>query len=254
MSMSRWIACTVVVLVAGLPAAAGESDGIARAKARVAKAEVQLQKGQYVEAEKMFNKAIEMEPTLPSAHLGLGAALVGQRRYDEALHALTEAERRYEEFDLLQRESGRLAVAGMAETERQVETLKDTYGVFQRGPSNQQLTPAQVSRMNVPTGSSMPAHAFFLQGVALLRTDQMVEGIERLERCVSIDGNHGLAHHNLAVATYSMGRVDEAKSHLDAAIAAGVEPPPTLVAEIEARARERALADASEGVTDDSER
>jgi tetratricopeptide (TPR) repeat protein len=253
MSMNKWVVFVVALFVAGLPAAAGDSDGIARAKTRVAKAEVQLHKGKYAEAEKIFRKAIEMEPTLPSAYLGLGAALVGQRRYDEALNVLTEAERRYEEYDLLQRESGRLAVAGIEETERRVETLKDTYGVFQRGPANQQLTPAQVSRMNVPTGSSTPAQALFLQGVALLRTDQLVEGIERLERCLSIDGDHGLAHHNLAVAMYSIGRVDEAKAHLDAAIAAGVEPPPALVAEIEARSRERAVADASEGVNDDSE-
>jgi len=253
MSMNKWVMFVVVVLGASLPAAAGESDGIARAKARVAKAEVQLHKGQYAEAEKVFRKVIEMEPALPSAHLGLGAALIGQRRYDEALRALTDAERRYDDFDKLQRESGRLAVANMEETERRVETLKDTYGVFQRGPTNQQLSPSQVSRMNVPTANSMPANAYYLQGVALLRTNQKVAGIERLERCLSLDGQHALAHYNLAVAINSIGGVDEAKIHLDAAIAGGVEPPPALVAEIEVRSRERALTDASGSPTDDTE-
>jgi len=252
MSKIRWAICAVVVLLVAPPAAAGEKDGIARAKAKVAKGEVQLKKGQFAEAEKMFRTAVNMEPTLPSAHLGLGAALVGQRRYDEALGALTEAERRYEEFDELQKESGRLAVASMEETERQVETFMETYGVFQRGPKNQQLTKAQVSRMNVPAASSMPAQAYFLQGVAFLRTDQTVAGIERLERCLFLDADHGLAHHNLAVAMLSIGRVDEAKAHLDAAVACGVEPPPALVAEIDARSRDRSVADASGSATDDT--
>ncbi len=249
MSTNRWVVFMVFVLVAALPAAAGESDGIARAKARVAKGEVQLQKARYEEAEKTFRKAIEMEPALPSAHLGLGAALVGQRRYDDALQALAEAELRYREFDELQRESGRVAVASMEETERRVETLKDTYGVFQRGPANQQLSPSQVSRMNVPTAGSMPANAFYLQGVALLRTGEKVAGIERLERCLTLDKDHSLAHYNLAVAMNSIGRADEAKSHLEAAISGGVEPPSALVAEIETRSRERAVADASGSVT-----
>ena len=253
MSMSRWFVFVVFVFVTALPAAAGESDGIARAKARVSKAEVQLQKGQFAEAEKIFRKAIEMEPALPSAHLGLGAALIGQRRYDDALLALVEAERRYDELDELQRESGRQAVASMEETERRVETLKDTYGVFQRGPENQQLSPSQVSRMNVPTAGSMPANAFYLQGVALLRTGQKVEGIEKLERCLSLDGDHSLAHYNLAVAMNSIGRVDEAKLHLDAAIAGGVEAPAALVAEIESPSSERAVADASDSVADATE-
>jgi len=253
MTKIKWAICAVVALLFALPSEGGEIDGIARAKAKVAKGDVQLHNGRFAEAEKLFRKAAEMEPTLPSAHLGLGAALIGQRRYEEALAALIEAERRYDEFDELQRESGRLAVAGMENTERQVETLKDTYGVFQRGPSNQQLSTSQVSRLNVPTASSMPAQAYFLQGVAYLRTDQMVMGIESLDRCLSLDADHGFAHHNLAVAMLSIGRVDEAKAHLDAAIDAGVEPPPELVAEIDARARDRSRADASSPETHDAE-
>jgi Tfp pilus assembly protein PilF len=253
MSKIKWVVLVVFAVAVALPAAAGDPDGVARAKARVAKGEAQLQKEQYADAEKTFRKAIEMEPSLPSAHLGLGAALVGQRRYDDALKALAVAERRYSEFDELQRESGRLAVASMEETERRVETLTETYGVFQRGPTNQQLSPSQVDRMNVPTTGSMPASAFYLQGVALLRTGQKVAGIERLERCLSLDGDHSLAHYNLAVAMNSVGRVDEAKRHLDASTAGGVQPAPALVAEIDARSRERAMAGASESATGGTE-
>jgi Flp pilus assembly protein TadD len=100
--------------------------------------------------------------------------------------------------------------------------------------------------MNLSEASSIPAHLYYLQGVASIRTGQKVAGIERLERCLSIDGNHGLAHYNLAVALYSIERFPEAGRHIQDAIAAGIEPPPELIAEIEARSLEKSVADASQ--------
>jgi tetratricopeptide (TPR) repeat protein len=218
---------------------------MARTQARVAKGDVYLQQSKFAKAEKLFREAVAVEPTLPSAHLGLGAALIGQRRYDEAIPVLAEAERRYAEFDEMQRVSGVVAVGAIDDTERKVDTFKGTYKVFSRGPTNQQLGKEQVDRYNVNTGSSIPANAYYLQGVAYLRTDQNVAGIERLDRCLELDADHGLAHHNLAVAMLSIGRINEAKTHLDAAVAAGVEPPPALIAEIDSGTRERVLADGS---------
>lgn len=241
----RVLTCAVVGMLLVLPSAASDSDSMARTQARVAKGDVYLQQSKFVKAEKLFREAVAVEPTLPSAHLGLGAALIGQRRYDEAIPVLAEAERRYAEFDEMQRVSGVVAVGAIDDTERKVDTFKGTYKVFSRGPTNQQLGKEQVDRYNVNTGSSMPANAYYLQGVAYLRTDQNVAGIERLDRCLELDADHGLAHHNLAVAMLSIGRINEAKTHLDAAVAAGVEPPPALVAEIESNTRARVLADGS---------
>ena len=241
----RVLTCAVVGMLLVLPSAAIDSDSMARAQARVAKGDARLQQSRFIEAEKLFSQAIALEPTLPSAHLGLGAALIGQRRYDQAVHALTEAERRYAEYDELQRVSGSVAVNAIADTERKVDTFKGTYGAFSRGPTNQMLGKDQVNRYNVNTGSSMPANAYYLQGVAYLRTGQNVAGIERLDRCLELDADHGLAHHNLAVVMLSIGRFNEAKANLDAAVAAGVEPPPALVAEIESSTRARVLADGS---------
>lgn len=205
---------------------------MARTQARVAKGDAYLRQSKFVKAEKLFREAIAVEPTLPSAHLGLGAALIGQRRYDEAIDVLAEAERRYAEYDEMQRVSGLVAVGAIEDTERKVDTFKAAHGAFSRGPTNQRLGKEQVDRYNVKTGSSIPANAYYLQGVAYLRTDQNVAGIERLDRCLELDADHGLAHHNLAVAMLSIGRINEAKIHLDAAVAADVEVSSALIAEI----------------------
>lgn len=246
MSAKRTVLLIALALLITGTGWAVDSDAIARAGSRVTKGDAALQKGDFVAAEKHFCKAAEFAPELPPAHLGLGAALVGQQRYAEALEALAEAERRYVEYDKLLAESSHRAIDAMQDTERQLENFMETYGVFQRGARNQILTQRQVVEMNVTDDSPMPAHLFYLQGVALLRTGDKVAGIESLERCLSINAGHGLAHHNLAVALYSIGRYREAAPHLEQAITAGVAPPPELIAEIAAGVREQGLTVASQ--------
>jgi tetratricopeptide (TPR) repeat protein len=231
------LSMTLALLMAAISGAV-DSDAVARAAARVTKGDSALIKGNYGEAEKCYRKAVEFAPELPSAYLGLGAALVGQRRYGEALEALAEAEQRFIEYEKLLAESARLGIESMEDTERQLVNFMEAYGVFQRGPSNQILSKRQVEEMNIAGASSIPAHLYYLQGVAYLRTGDKVAGIDNLEHCLMIDGDHGLAHHNLAVALYSIGRYQEANSHLQQAIAAGVEPSPMLIADLEARSLE----------------
>lgn len=246
MTVRKTVTFTVLVLLTAGASLAVDSDAVARASAQISKGDADLKKSNYTEAERRYRKAAEIAPEIPSAYLGLGASLVGQRRYDEALEALTEAENRYVEYDRLVEESGRLAIAGMEDTERKVETLTGTYKVDQHGPSNQLLSTRQVAELNFSGESSIPAQLYFLQGVASLRTGQKVAGIENLQHCLEIDNTHGLAHYNLAVALLSINRIEEAADHLEKAMAEGVEPPQQLVAEIDARSRERALADASQ--------
>jgi tetratricopeptide (TPR) repeat protein len=245
MATKRIVVFTILGLLVSVTSWSIDSDAVARATARVSKGDAALTRGNYSEAEKHFRKATECAPEVPTAYLGLGAALVGQKRYVEALDALAKAEQRYIEYEQMSQESGRRAIDSMQNTEEKLETFMGTYKVFQRGPSNQILSQRQVTEMNITDASVIPAHLYYLQGVAFLRTDQKVGGIERLERCISINDNHGLAHYNLAVALYSLEHFPEAGRHIEAAIDAGIEPPPELIAEIETRSRERSLADAS---------
>lgn len=65
------------------------------ATAKVAKGDKALEGGDAARAEKHYRKAIEIEPAVPTGHLGLGAALVAQQRFPEALEVLAEAEVRF---------------------------------------------------------------------------------------------------------------------------------------------------------------
>jgi Tfp pilus assembly protein PilF len=233
-----------LVLTAAPPA--HTSDEMARAQARVTRGETCLQDTRYDQAEKHFRKAIEMRPQMPTAYLGLGAALVGQRRYEEAARELDIAEQAYIDLAAQQREAGRVAVERMEETRRQVETLESTYNVFHQVPNEFGLPDNVVSMTNVYGRETVPAQLYYLQGVVALRGNRLIDGIEKLERCLEIDPDHALANYNLAVALHSTGRSLEAKNRLDAAVAGGIEAPEGLVAQIEAVVDSMIVADGGE--------
>jgi tetratricopeptide (TPR) repeat protein len=218
---------------------------MARARAAAGKGETALQRMEYDDAERFFRKAIALEPALPTAHLGLGAALVGQRRYADALGSLAEAEARFTDYEQQQQEAGRVAVERMEESQRQVTTLEDTYGVFHQVPNKFGLREDVVGMMNVDTASQIPAQLYYLQGLARARTGDVVGGVERMERCLDIEPGHALAHYNLAVAYSEIGDTREAKTHLEAAVAGGIEPPAALVAHINTVVDTVVVADAS---------
>jgi Tfp pilus assembly protein PilF len=233
--MSTKNACCglILLLVFAVPCSASERVSITRAKNKVVKGDVQLTKENYIKADHLFRQAIDVEPALPSAHLGLGASLVGQQRYHEALAALADAERLYAEYEAQIREAQQQATDAVEDGERQTEVFRDTYGVFQRVPHNLGMGPQAMGLLNFDDASVTPAQLYYLQGIALLRTNQRAQGIDRLERCLAIDTDHGLAHHNLAAALFTQGQVAQAKLHFDAAVAAGVDPQPLLAADLE---------------------
>lgn len=239
------LAIAAIALASMAPMSEG-SDQMARAETKAAKGEAALQRQEYDDAERSFRKAIELYPALPSAHLGLGAALVGQRRYAEALDALASAERAYAEYQSRQQEAGRVAVERMKESRRQVETLEDTYHVFHQVPTTLGLPENVIGVVNVDDRNDVPPQLSYLQGVSYLRTGESLDGIERLERTLELDPDHALANYNLAVALHSVGRSLEARAHLEAARAGGVEPAAGLVEQIAAASDVMMAAKASE--------
>lgn len=229
----RWIAVVSVICSLAAPCVASEADSIARAQNKVTKGNAKLQNDDFRSAERLFRKAIEIEPALPTAHLGLGAALIGQQRYGDALVVLDETERRFAEYDEMNKLAAVKAQDMVEEARRQVETLEDTYGVFHQVPTQHGLDANVIGRWHVEQGGSTPAQTYYLQGIALVRTGQRSEGMQKLEHCLLLDKDHGLAHYNLAVALLAEGRPTEAMQHLDQAVAAGVEPAPAFVSDLE---------------------
>lgn len=232
MRVSRILWITLLGLSLALPSAALDPNRIARAKAKVAKADKLLKKEKYERAEELFREAIAVEPVLPSSYLGLGAALVGQRRYEDALEVLDGAESRYAGLDKEIQLAQTKALNMVDNTERVVEHLKESYGVFQRGPLSMGLDKTVIGRWNVEELGAIPAQVFYLEGICHLRSDRLAEGIERLRLCLMLDEAHELAQYNLAVALFTTGQLAAAQRHLDAAVAAGAEPHPAFVADL----------------------
>ncbi len=242
------VSIAVLLLLLAHPAGAGEKDGMTRARAKIAKGDKQLKKREFAPAEKHFRDAIAIEPSVPTAHLGLGAALVGQQRFAEALGVLEEAERRFVEWE----QKIQIADLEMRQlSERQRQTAEDLAAAARAKSNPASVTARQQSRgqLNVDRieteeflfrdrfeqeeFDAIPAQVFYLEGISFLRTQRRDQGIEALEICLLIEPEHGHAHYNLAVALFTRGEPAAAKEHLDAAIAAGVEPHPKFVADLE---------------------
>lgn len=240
---------TVLFAAQGPAVEAGGKDRLMLARAQFARAEVSLEKAEFERAERLFRKAIAIEPELPTAYLGLGKVLVSQQRYEEALDALEEAERRFVAWE---QETHMADLVKRQLAERQMQSLKDTQAVLDdrgsglgasaRTPSGpSQLTPAKIEteqfvfreQREMEDFDAIPAQVFYLEGISYLRTRKRSEGIAALEICLLIDERYQLAHYNLAVARFTRGELDLAQTHLAAAIANGAEPDARFVADLE---------------------
>jgi len=246
--LTRVTAVGCLILLAVWPVSALDKEVLAVVKAKLAKGEALLNQGEYAEAEPLFRSAVAAEPLVPTTYMGLGAALVGMQRFDEALVVLTEAERRFIEWEQM------IGIAELQKrqlAERQLLSLNDLAAAesIPGSETSSVGTPRDLKRVNEDRISkeqflfrerreleeihAIPAQVFYLEGIAYLRTDQPFLGIEALEVCLLIDRDHGLAHYNLAVALFGQGEILEARDHLDAALVAGIEPHAQFVADLE---------------------
>jgi tetratricopeptide (TPR) repeat protein len=251
---------TSILVVAGVvltaaPVGALERANLARAQSVTSKGEKLLAKEDYARAEKLFRQAIEIEPALPSAHLGLGAALVGEQRFTDALEALGEAEQRFVRFEQEQQQAQLKAKQQAAQVQQEFKDNQQAVhgsSLSAGGPPSAQLgqggggglTDLTADRLRTQEHlvrhdwrmdelRAIPAQVFYLEGISNLRSGNREEGMRALELALSIDPSYGLAHYNLAVALFSGGQVAEAKEHLDAAVQAGVKPNPKFAADLE---------------------
>jgi tetratricopeptide (TPR) repeat protein len=244
----------VLFLVASTAGAANKS-AMTLARSKTAKGEALLKRSEYALAEQQFRVAISIEPTLPTCHLGLGASLVAQGRFDEALDALEEAGRKYvsweqviELADLQKRQLAErqlqtvrdLKAAQASRISNPDATLFDESSIF-GGLSESQIETEQFifrERWMLEEFDAIPPQVFYLEGIAYLRTNRREQGIEALRICLVIDPRHELAHYNLAVALFTLGDLVAAREHLDEAVERGVEPAKKFVEDLE-RATEK---------------
>jgi tetratricopeptide (TPR) repeat protein len=225
-------------------------DRLSLARSKTAHGDKLLKREEYVRAERVFRQAMKQEKVYPVAYLGLGAALVGQQRFDEALDVLHQTEECYLHWrDRVQHAS--LTMKKMnAEEEQAVRDLQNRLELTanvssgeapRRGQAARQIARARATRVeNIGRMSRLlydhpedllhiPAQVFYLEGVSNLRLGHRDRGIELLRICLLLDEKHPLAHYNLAVALFTRGQLQAAKTHLDAAVSGGFEPPKQFV-------------------------
>lgn len=243
---------TLVVLVLPVRAIAQGSVSLdaklKRAQAKIAKGQRLLTEGSFTGAEKAFREAMKLRPDLPGAYVGVGAALVGEKKFAEALPVLHDAETKFVEFERKvqsaqlqsQQWAGNRESVGISH----VETTHPGADYSSRGTHRSLVDVIQErlaadpglkpKRWSVEELAVIPAQVFYFEGVASLRSGDRAAGVRALRQCLLIDPNHGLAHYNLAVAEFMAGHAKEAKGHLDAAVAAGVKANPKFVSDVNA--------------------
>ncbi len=250
--MKSWISLGSVVLLAALgpyTEAIGK-DRLKLARSKIAKGDKLVEKTEFAGAEKLFRGAIETEPLVPTAYLGLAKALVGQRRYAEALATLGEAEQRYVDWEqtihLADLQKRQLAARQTQAALDVQNAISDRTGPLNRRGPQTALGAGQGSVQKIQTEQfifrerwelegfeAIPSQVFYLEGIAYLRTNRRTLGIKALEVCLLINNKHQLAHYNLAVALFTQGDFAEAKTHLDTALEGGIKPDGRFVNDLE---------------------
>ncbi|MEM7353703.1 MAG: tetratricopeptide repeat protein, partial [Acidobacteriota bacterium] len=243
-------------------AGATGKDRLKLARSKTAKGERLVKQTEFAGAEKQFRSAISVDPTLPTAYLGLGKALVGQQRYAEALIVLEEAEQRYVTWeqeiqigDMLKRQVAERQLLSIQDLTAALSDRSGSTGSTPpMGPAGpRQMTPDKIEteqfifreRWNLESFRAIPSQVFYLEGIAYLRTHRRSLGIEALTVCLLVNPDHHLAHYNLAVALFTRGDFDQAKTHLDTALAGGVEANSRFVADLELALSSRQIAQGS---------
>jgi tetratricopeptide (TPR) repeat protein len=243
----RTLTLAIALALVAAPLAAVDAARLAAARSKAAKGDKALAKGQFVDAEALYRDAIASEPSLPTSYEGLGAALIGQLRFADALPVLEQAKTRYLNWEKLANMTSLEKQSDAQARSREIDdmdtaqkskgaptvTSGSTMGGLASGALDTEKFLAKRG-LDTDTIKPIPAQVFYYTGLALLRTGQRDQGIEELTVCLARDGAHGLAHYNLAVALFSKGDVAGAKQHLDAALKAGVKAHPKFVQDVEA--------------------
>ncbi len=165
----------------------------ASAKAQNNLGRLHFQRGEYADALRRYDLALQQEPTSAQTHYNRGLTLEALGRPTEAIAAFAEAERILPYF-------------GQAQWRRAVLLL-------QLGRAEEAIAPAQAAAARLVE----PAEAYFTLGQALAETGRIPAAMEAYAAAVRYRDDHGEARLNLGVLLAQAGRMPEARVQLEAA-------------------------------------
>jgi tetratricopeptide (TPR) repeat protein len=238
----------LAVSLAAVPAAAQPNPARDRALPSYRLGMESMRAEAWEEAAQQFQIAIETDPSFEMAHYMLGRARMPQRKYADAVAALTRAR------DLFT-DAGSKQFASAQEAQRywrdQIVAIDEVLRQLQTGPQTMQVQDQirQVNERkrqiqeNIQRGNNMavnivvPAFVSLSLGSAHFRMGNLAEAEKAYRAAVAADSKAGEAHNNLAVVYLETGRLDEADKAVQAAERAGFKVHPQLKQDIRSKRR-----------------
>ena len=191
--------------------------------------------GRFEEAETHIRRAIALDPQARNGHFNLGAVLYKQGRYAEALDAARVAVEQRPDYSEAHINLGLILKAlnrfKEAETHLRRAIALDPQDVdasrqltellFRMGKDAQDNgQPEAAVEYHIGVLKIDPHHVETLHRLASLRTDQQHydEALELFQRLIDINPSDAVAHGNMGVVLFYLGRNDEALKSLDRAL------------------------------------
>jgi tetratricopeptide (TPR) repeat protein len=236
-------------LTLALPLAAEISSKIiAQAAELTSQGTKALDTGDIAKAEQLYQQALKLVPDLPDAHLGLGHILLKAGKNAEALAEYELAQAGYAKIGAqifaLRSDSYQAVRKQVNSLQRQNNDLKAQTGATgtivpmatQTIINRNDDTLRRLEAIQAPSAtavSEVPGEVFFHIGNARFRLNQVDGAIASWEQCAAKSPKFGAVQINLTVAYWKKGRFDDAKAHLDQAIAMGAPVNPKMKADLE---------------------
>jgi tetratricopeptide (TPR) repeat protein len=200
---------------------------------------------QWEKAAAAFERAIDIDPSFQMAYYGLGRALMPQKKYPQAVAALTRCR------DLYRQEAGKQFTSAqdaqryrserLTEIDEMVRQIQSGPQTAQRAEQARQLGEQRrqiqdaIQRGNAVTmEATVPPWVSLALGSAFFRMERFPDAEREYKAAIAADAKTGEAHNNLAVVYLETGRFGEAEKAISAAEKSGFRVNPQLKADIRA--------------------
>lgn len=255
-SRATVLACALLVF---LGAGLAETGNLDKASRQVDRGFAAMDDGNPARARSCFEKALQYVPPFPEAHVGLGHLAVREKDYEKALEEYQAARSGYRELadQLFDIDSRRYLESRQTLQELEQELLRlpnadvggsDQARKWRAEDLKQQIR--QIESLQPPVRDEMaeaPARVDFYVGNALCRLKRWDEAVEAYETSLGKLPEFAEAHHNIALAYWRAGRIEDAVASLDRAEELGFEINPRFRADLQRAYRSRKAADTEGG-------
>lgn len=200
---------------------------------------------QWEKAAAAFQRAIDIDPSFEMAHYALGRALMPQKKYAQAIAALTTCRDLYrqqagKQFTSVQ-DAQRYRAERLTEIDEMVRQIQSAPQTAQRaeqarqlGEQRRQIQDAIQRGNSLTMDATVPPWVSLALGSAFFRAERFVDAEREYKAAVSADPKTGEAYSNLAVVYLETRRFDEAEKAVKAAEKAGFKVNPMLKEDIAA--------------------